>query len=373
MGSLFIRIFGVLLALTMTFVLDAEAADAVGQGMDTAMDAKLVNGEVYIKASSMVQALGGSGEYDSKSHTFHYTGGIPDVIDKVSPSVVAIIGKPSNVPGSEGDNRFQLAHGTGVIVKADGWIITNAHVVKDMNNIVVVTSDGKQYAGKKTNIDEESDLALVKINASGLTPAKFNTDGHVRVGETVIAMGTPISFALRNSATVGVISGMNRAVDSNYRLLQTDAAINPGNSGGPLVNLNGEVVGINSLKFVEVSVDNMGFSVPADTVQYVLKQFLKYGKVKRPDPGFLLEESWESVIGIPSNDPLTVTKVQPTSSAYAQGVREGDIFYSIGSSNVTTIIDMNELLKNYLPGDKVPMMFQANGDLVRRVITLGEK
>ncbi|MEB3102378.1 S1C family serine protease [Ferviditalea candida] len=371
MRSSFIRIFSVMLVLTMTYGLNAEAVGSVGQSMD--MDAKLINGEVYVKASSMVQALGGSGKYDSKSGKFHYTGSIPDVIDKVSPSVVAIIGKPSNVPGSQDGNRFQLAHGTGVIVKADGWIITNAHVVKDMKNIVVVTSDGKQYAGKQTNIDEESDLALVKINASGLTPAKFNTDGHIRVGETVIAMGTPISFALRNSATVGVISGMNRAVNSNYRLLQTDAAINPGNSGGPLINLNGEVVGINSLKFVEVSVDNMGFAVPADTVQYVLKHFWKYGKVKRPDPGFLLEESWESVVGLPSNEPLKVTAVQSTSSAYEKGVREGDILYSIENSNVSTITDMNELLKNYLPGDKVQMMFQSNGDLVKRVIILGEK
>jgi serine protease Do len=308
--------------------------------------AKVINGEVYVKASI-----------------------VPDVIKKVSPSVVAIIGKPIDEHSS---NRFSLAHGTGVIVKSDGWIVTNAHVVKDMDRIVVVTADGKEYAGTRKNIDVTSDLALVKINATGLKPATLSPSPlKVQVGETVIAIGTPVSFSLRNTATVGVISGMNRSVSSDYNLLQTDAAINPGNSGGPLVNLKGEVVGINSMKFVDVDIDSMGFAIPADTVQYVLDQFYKYGKVKRPSLGLELEESWSAVVGLPTEEPMTVIAVS-ASQATKAGISVGDQLYSVNGKQVATAVELNELLKAYLPGQTVNVTLLSDGDLVNRKLVLSE-
>ncbi|MED1724654.1 S1C family serine protease [Brevibacillus parabrevis] len=295
---------------------------------------------------------------------------IPDVIQRTSPSVVAIIGKPTEQANST--NRFNLAHGTGVIVKADGWIVTNAHVVKNMSNLTVVTLDGKQYSGKVTNMDEESDLALIKIAATGLAPAKFATNYAMKMGETVVAIGTPISFSLRNSATSGIISGVNRSVNSTYRLIQTDAAVNPGNSGGPLVNMKGEVVGINSLKFASVGVDNLSFAIPADTVQYVLHHFFTYGKVKRPYFGAELEESWAAVVGLPTKEPLRVVRVEPGSPAAAAGIGPGDVIYSINNQSITTIVDFNELLKKYLPGQKVEIMTQSNGDLIKKNVTFAE-
>ncbi len=338
------------------------------------MEAREFNGEVYVKAGAMVQALGGTGTYDAKTKTFQYLADnpVPKVIQKVSPSVVAIIGKPNDPDSIKRENRYELAHGTGVIVKADGWIITNAHVVKDMNNILVVTSNGKEYTGKTTHIDEESDLAIVKISAVKLPVVTFAVSANVQVGETVVAIGTPISFSLRNSATVGVISGLDRSVNSTYRLIQTDAAINPGNSGGALVNLKGEIVGINSLKFVDVSVDSMGFAIPADTVQYVLNQFIKFGKVKRPFTGVELEESFASVIGLPSDEPLKVVRVDGGSPAFKAGMKEGDILYSIDNIDVTTLVDYNEALKKYLPGQKAQFMMQSEGDLIKRSVTFGE-
>ncbi|MCD9022364.1 trypsin-like peptidase domain-containing protein [Cohnella sp. NL03-T5] len=357
--------------LTAVLTMAGTVGAATTTGNNVALDAKVINGDVYVKASSLVSQIGGTGSYNSstKKYTYSPNSIIPDVIKKVSPSVVAIIGKPVDENSS---SRFSLAHGTGVIVKSDGWIVTNAHVVKDMERIVVVTADGKEYAGTRKQIDVTSDLALVKINATGLKIATIAPSPlKVQVGETVIAIGTPVSFSLRNTATVGIISGMNRSVSSDYNLLQTDAAINPGNSGGPLVNLKGEVVGINSMKFVDVDIDSMGFAIPADTVQYVLNHFYKYGKVNRPALGIELEESWSAVVGLPTEEPMTVTAVSPGNAVKA-GINVGDQLYSINGKQVSSVVELNELLKAYLPGQSITLTLLSDGDLVNRKLVLSE-
>ncbi|MEF3302365.1 S1C family serine protease [Paenibacillus sp. GYB003] len=297
---------------------------------------------------------------------------IPDVVRQVTSSVVAVIGKPGE-DGGKSANRFDLAHGTGVIVRSEGYIVTNAHVVKNMSNIVVVTSDGKSYPGKTTHFDEESDLALVKIEASGLKAAEFAASGDVKVGETVVAIGTPISFALRNSVTVGIISGMERSVQSKYELLQTDAAINPGNSGGALVNMKGKVVGINTMKFVDSAIDSLGFAIPVDTVQYVLRHFFTYGKVMRPYLGVELEESWETVVGLPSEDELRVAYVDPDSPAALAGIKQGDKLLKFGETSVKTTVQFNELMKHYLPNQTVKVTVESGGRTVEREVKLGEE
>ncbi|BFT75963.1 S1C family serine protease [Paenibacillus sp. P36] len=309
----------------------------------------------------------------SPSYASEINAEVPKVIEKASPSVVAIIGKPSyDSDKTLEKNRFNLAHGTGVIVESNGVIVTNAHVVKDMKNIVVVTSDGTTYNGHATNIDEESDLALVKIDATGLTPATFASSSDIKVGETVAAIGTPISFALRNSVTVGIVSGLDRSVSSQYQLIQTDAAINPGNSGGALINMNGEVIGINTMKYADFGVENLGFAIPVDTVKYVLKHFQLYGKVKRPYLGLELEESWEAVVGLPSSTGLRVAYVDPDSPAAAAGIEQDDLVVSIGANKVKTLVDYNEAIKKYLPDEKVDITIQSEGASVTKSVTLGE-
>nr|WP_245590306.1 trypsin-like peptidase domain-containing protein [Cohnella panacarvi] len=363
-----------LLASLAIAVMLTTAGVAVAAGTDgskVSLDAKLINGEVYVKASSLVSGVGGTGTYDSKTKKYTYSpsSAVPDVIKKVSPSVVAIIGKPDD---EYADNRFSLAHGTGVIVKKDGWIVTNAHVVKDMKQIVVVTADGQEYEGTRKQIDEKSDLALVKINKTGLKPAVFAPSPlKLNVGETAIAIGTPVSFTLRNTATVGVISGMNRSVSSDYNLIQTDAAINPGNSGGPLINLKGEVIGINSMKFVDVDIDSIGFAIPADTVQYVLNHFYKYGKVKRASLGLELEESWSAVVGLPTEEPMTVVSV-PSGNAGKSGIKAGDQMLAVNDRELYSQVELTELLKAYLPGDTVQVTVLSDGDLVTRKLVLSE-
>ncbi|WP_127532121.1 S1C family serine protease [Paenibacillus kobensis] len=333
------------------------------------LDAKVINGEVYVKASSLTKSLGGTGTFDAATSKYAYTPANPvtEVVKKVSPSVVAIIGKVKGY-----DNRNALAHGTGVVWKADGQIVTNAHVVKDLTNITVVTADGKQYSGKTAYIDETSDIAVVKINATGMKPAVFATVPlSIQAGDQVVAIGTPVSFTLRNTATSGIISGMNRGVGSYYKLLQTDAAINPGNSGGPLVNLKGEVIGINSMKFVSDDIDSLGFSIPMDTVQYVLGHFAKYGKVNRASLGFNLEESWSAVIGLPTTEPLTITKVI-SDEAKKAGVSTDDELYSIAGQQVSSIVDVNEWLKAYVPGQTIEITLLSDGDLVTKKIKLAQ-
>jgi S1-C subfamily serine protease len=251
-------------------------------------------------------------------------------------------------------------------------IVTNAHVVKDMNNLIVVTSDGHSYPGKATNIDEDSDLALVKIDASGLPTAALAAPGDLKVGDTVAAIGTPISFALRNSVTVGIVSGIDRSVNSQYQLIQTDAAINPGNSGGALINMKGEVVGINTMKYASAGVDNLGFAIPIDTVSYVIGHFQKYGKVKRPYLGVELEESWEAVVGLPSANGLRVAYVDPDSPAAKIGIKEDDLLLAIGGTKVNTMVDYHEALKKYLPGDNVDLTLQTGGTQTTKTVTLGE-
>lgn len=295
---------------------------------------------------------------------------VPGIIKSITPSVVGIIGKDDSGGTSGPDDRYNLTHGSGIIVKSNGWIVTNAHVIKDLQNALVVTSDSKTYSIKETYLDEVSDLALIKINATSLKPAKFiPSTGRTVVGEKVVAVGTPISFSLRNSATVGVISGLNREVAAAYRLIQSDTAINPGNSGGPLVNMKGEVLGINSLKYSAVGVENMGFAIPSDTVQYIMHQLFKYGEVKHPSLGLELEPSWSSIVGLPTFDPLTVTNVI-SAEARKAGIAEDDVLYSIDGHRVVSLVDINELFKSYSPGTTVRLVMQSDGDIVIRKLVL---
>ncbi|WP_366293060.1 trypsin-like peptidase domain-containing protein [Paenibacillus sp. AN1007] len=357
----------VVLSIGMTATAGAAASKS-------GMQAKVIDGQVYVNTKDVVKTFGGSGQYDAKSGMYTYKGSanIPKVIEKVSPSVVGIIGKTTESQSGTENDRYNLAHGTGVIIRSNGWIVTNAHVIDELVNPVVVTTDGNTYNITDSFSDPLSDLALIKIKAKSLKPAVFAKASQTSVGETVIAIGTPISFSLRNSATVGVISGLNRGVEASYRLIQTDTAINPGNSGGPLVNLKGEVVGINSMKFSAVGIESMGFSIPVDTVNFVIHQFFKYGTIKRASLGLELEESWSAIVGLPAEDPLTVTGVLSPEAEKAK-IKEGDAIYSVAGKRVSSVVDINELLKAYLPGQKVKLLVQTDGDIVTRTLVLADR
>lgn len=298
-------------------------------------------------------------------------GSIISVINKVSPSVVGIIGNlkedsPDYTPGSE-----NMASGTGVIIKSNGYIITNAHVVKDLENIFVILSNHKAYEAKLKALDEKTDLALIKIDKGLLTPVKFGKVSDIRVGQTVIAIGNPLSLSLQNSATKGMISGLNRSIQSDYRFIQSDAAINGGNSGGPLVNLEGKVIGINSIKYTGYGIESMSFSIPVDTVQYAVSQFEKFGEIKRPYIGAAFIEGIAARYGLPSSEGITVSEVTKDSPASKYKLFTDDILTGINGISITSMVDLNEALKKFLPGNKVVLSIRRNDQPIKITLVLG--
>lgn len=338
-------------------------------GVELESDATIINDRVYLPARAVSEALGADVDWDGADRTVNVMLAdgrgdslIPEVIKSVSPSVVGVIGnlKEGDLY-SAGKYEEQIVHGTGVIIKTNGEILTNAHVVKDMEKIVVVLADGNGYEATLKCIDEETDLAVIKISRTGLRPAKFAAQEDIIIGRTVVAIGTPVSFSLRNSASIGIISGVNRSINSSYRLIQTDAAINPGNSGGPLVDMNGKVVGINSSKFSGVGVEGLGFSIPVGTIDFVLEHFEKYGKVVRPKLGVAFEEDWAAQVGLPTNSGLKIIEVKDRSAAQKYGLLVGDVLLSVNSTDVNTLVDFNEEMKKYLPEDKINIKISREG------------
>jgi len=309
------------------------------------------NDTTFVPLRMVSEALGANVEWDGDTRSVHIgleSGNndtqVANIVQRISPSVVAIVG---TIGGSA--HRDALAGGSGVIIRSGGDILTNAHVVESMENIVVVLHDGSVYNATVRFIDEASDLAVIRIPRLGLPIVTFADSNEVNVGDTVVAIGTPLSFSLRNSATKGIISGMNRGLDSEYALIQTDAVINAGNSGGPLVNMQGQVVGINSSKFVGFGVEGIAFSIPSDTVRFVLAHFDRYGEVRRPTIGANLEEGWAARRGLPTREGLRVSL--SFGQSRDEGLQNDDVITAIDGNLVHSFVDFNELMKRYTRGD----------------------
>lgn len=352
----------------------APNVEVNGTTIDT--DAVIIDDKTYVPLRGVFEAAGADVSWDEETQTAGINMSnslsddelIPSVIESASPSVVGIIGrgKVENYYGlQEG-----IMSGSGVIIKTGGEILTNAHVVKNMSTILVVMNDGKGYEAQLKYIDEETDIAVVKIKKIGLPVAKFANSEDIVVGKKVIAIGTPITFSLRNSATVGHISGSNRSVGEPYRLIQTDTAITNGNSGGALINMNGELVGITSSGY---SGTNTNFAVPIDTVKYVLNQFELYGKVRHISFGAEFQEDWLAELGVPSEAGLTIKGLENSSPLAKASFKTGDVLVSVDNVAINSIVELNELMKNYLPGDTVRVGVKTNGEIKYADIVLEEK
>lgn len=298
---------------------------------------------------------------------------VSDVIDEVNQSVVAVIGQNKKIRDQDEEyTKFPktLQHGSGVVLSKDGRILTNNHVVDGLDEIYVVTYDGNVYKAKLLYADKDIDLALLKINRSDLKPIKLADEKKMKVGDEVVAIGTPLFFGYRNSASKGIISGLNRPVDRSYMYLQTDAAINPGNSGGPLVNMNGELVGINTLGYMFYQ--GMNFSIPIDNINYFVDQYDKFGRIKRCFTGIEFEENWAALLGLPSNQGLKVVTIQKDAVVNSKQVKEGDMLEAIDGKAVTSIAQYNEILKNHLPGDKAKLTFSRGNKKFDITVVLKE-
>lgn len=352
----------------------APNVEVNGTQIDT--DAVIIDDKTYVPLRGVFEAAGAEVSWNEEKQTAGINISnslsddelIPSVIETVSPSVVGIIGrgKTESYYGSQEG----IMSGSGVIIKTGGEILTNAHVVKNMNTILVVMNDGKGYEAQLKYIDEDTDLAVVKIKKIGLPVVKFANSEDIVVGKQVIAIGTPITFSLRNSATVGHISGLNRSVGEPYRLVQTDTAITHGNSGGALINMNGELVGITSSGY---SGTNTNFAVPVDTVKYVLNQFELYGKVRHISFGAEFQEDWLAELGVPSEAGLTIKGLEKSSPLAKASFKNGDVLVSVDDVAINSIVELNELMKNYLPGDTVKVGVKTNGEIKYADIVLDEK
>ena len=359
-------------AIIASAVLASSLVTYVGFAQTSDMPRVFVNGKkldaevimkddrIYVPLRAVNESLGAEVSWDGDARVayvdFSEDDQLSKLVEEISPCVVAIIG---NYNGKESEIQFNnpTIHGSGVVYKSNGYILTNAHVVKDIKNLTVILNDGTSLPGTVLYSDENADLAVVKINKLGLRAIKMADMATVKSGKTAIAIGTPVSMSLRNSVTKGIISSPAVSLsDSYYRLIQTDTTINPGNSGGALINTKGELVGITSSKFVNINIENIGFAIPIDTVKYALAQFEAYGEIKRPDFGITLEQSWEAKTGLPTTKGLVVKKAP-------NGIlSEGDVIIKVNDIRVSSIVDWNEAVKTTYNGDSLNITYKKGGE-----------
>jgi len=299
--------------------------------------------------------------------------------EKVGPAVVGIANKAQVQRGifSKQTDEETQGEGSGVIIRSDGYIVTNNHVVNGADSLTVSLADGRTLDAKVVGTDELSDLAVVKVEASDLPTAAFGNSDETVVGEPAIAIGNPLGEEFSGSVTAGVISALNRTIEaggSQLRLIQTDAAINPGNSGGALVNADGEVIGINSAKLVQSGVEGMGFAIPSNTVKRIADQLIEKGHVTRPYIGAsVIDANVAAQYGYQvSGKGVFLVKLVSGGPADKAGLSRGDIITQVDDQKVETIADLHEALEQHAVGDKVTVTFDRNGSTQTASVTLAE-
>ena len=271
--------------------------------------------------------------------------------------------------------------GTGVVLTADGYIVTNAHVVDGAGSIDVLLTDDRVLSAAVVGSDEVSDLAVLQVQATDLVPARFGDSGQLRIGDTVAAIGDPLGVKYRGTYTDGIVSAINRDVDMDGRtmtLIQTNAALNSGNSGGPLINCYGQVIGINTMKigaFTDAAgVEGIGFAIPSITVKDIVDQLIAQGYVSgRPTLGIegeALSAFYQHYYRLPAG--LYITYVVPGSDAYEKGIEDGDMLLSINNQRVTTMEELKSILFDCEVGETVEAIIYRSGERYRLPLTLGE-
>ncbi|MBF2000334.1 MAG: trypsin-like peptidase domain-containing protein [Synechococcales cyanobacterium M58_A2018_015] len=261
------------------------------------------------------------------------------------------------IPPGPYEERLQ-GQGSGFIVSSDGTILTNAHVVADADRVTVILKDGRRFDGVVRGVDEVTDLAVVKINGSGLPVASLGDSDQVEVGDWAIAVGNP--FGLDNTVTLGIVSTLNRSSamagipDKRLDFIQTDAAINPGNSGGPLLNQNGEVIGINTA--IRANAAGIGFAIPINKAKEVMPQLARGQRVVHPYIGVQIANLTPDLAKQNNSDPnatvmlpevtgVLVMGVVPNSPAAAAGIRRGDVITEIDGQTITSADQLQNLVE----------------------------
>ena len=277
-----------------------------------------------------------------------------EIAAKFKPSVVSISvyfneGKPSV--------ETQYGEGTGIVMTANGYILTNSHVVRDSSArqliIVVTTSAQREYTAKVVGVDPRTDLAVLKIDATDLTPAEFGDSTKLNVGETLVAIGNGGGIKFAGSVTQGIVSAVDRKIDSDLegamKYIQTDAAINPGNSGGPLINEFGQVIGVNTAKISGDGFENMGFAIPTSAVKPVVDDLLHFGYVTgRARLGVTCEN-----YSLYETSGVTILDFSADSDFHNTEARKGDIIAYLDGQRIRSLSDVYAVVNNHKPGDVI--------------------
>lgn len=315
------------------------------------------------------------------------------VANKVLPSVVGIeVNYEVNSLFSIGSSTA-TGEGSGVIITDDGYILTNNHVISSSSSSstssyeigkaksinVYLYNDDTAYPAKVIGSDEQSDLAVIKIEKTGLTAAELGDSSSVQIGEWCMAIGNPLG--MKSSVTTGTISATNREVtDENgqtLNVIQTDAAINAGNSGGALVNTEGKVIGINTMKASGTGVEGLGFAIPINTTKSIYSDLVNYQKVKRAYLGIAGANITEDTVKANPNANLVVgvliRSVDNDSSAGKGGLQTGDIIIKADDKDITTIQELREYIQSKNIGDKVKITYVRNGNVKTTEVTLQEQ
>ena len=274
----------------------------------------------------------------------------------VSKSVVGVVGYADKITDvSDCDTQ-----GTGIIISADGYIITNAHIIDNSKTayaLQIVTSDNKTYNAGVVAIDTRSDIAVLKADATGLTPATFGKSKDMSIGSTVIAVGNPGGLGYQNSITKGIISAFDRTVPSStsVKYIQTDAAINPGNSGGPLCNLYGQIIGMNTSKIVSEHYEGMGFAIPSEKIKEIVDQLMKQGyvsgRVKMGVVGIAVTSAEMEYYGVPAG--IWVNSVDEKGPLKDSDIHKNDIITKVAGKPVANFGEVYTALEQYKPGDEI--------------------
>jgi serine protease Do len=281
---------------------------------------------------------------------------------------------PRSPHGDHSDREIPRGVGSGFIISADGYLLTNHHVVEGSDEITVTLQDKREFKGKLIGSDPKSDVALVKIEGTDLPTLKIGDPAKLRVGEWVIAIGSP--FNLSNTVTAGIVSAKGRETGELLPFIQTDAAVNPGNSGGPLINVRGEVVGINSQIFTTSgSYAGISFAIPIDEAQKIAKLLRTQGKVVRGKIGVLIGEVNREVadaIGLPKAAGASVSSVEADGPADKAGVQPGDVIIKFDGKPVESSVDLRRMVAASAPGAKVTATVWRNGAARDLPVTVGE-
>lgn len=335
--------------------------------------------------------------YVSQVNLSNYSDTAVYAANKILPSIVGIkleytVNNTMLQMFGKSSSSTATASGSGIIISEDGYILTNNHVISSTTSsnsdnsyyqiseasklTVTLFNDNTEYEAKIIGKDEQTDLAVIKIEKTGLSKAEFADSDSIKVGEFAMAVGNPIG--MQSSVTCGIVSAVNRQVtDSDgkqYTLIQTDAAINSGNSGGALVNSEGKVIGINTLKLSGTGIEGMGFAIPINSTKDITSQLIQYSKVKRPYIGIsgidLTEETaktYNLVTGV------YVKSVEDFSSGEKAGIKAGDVIVEADGTKISKMDDLNKIKNSHKIGDEMKIKVNRNGQEKELTITLGEQ